>query len=81
MEIHLSLRVSVFHHISHHLVSGEPLVNDIVGQRVLLVGRATAGMFSVIETVEIGQSPALRQDCAGQVWTTIIEISRETNDN
>lgn len=36
-------------------------------------------MFSVIKTIEIGQPPTLRQDCAGQIWSSVIEVSTERN--
>ena len=57
-------------------ISAEPLVQQVVSQVVAPVPQLTAGMLPVQPAVEIGQPPALREDGAGQVWTSVIEIPR-----
>ena len=58
------------------LISAEPLVQQIVGQVITAVSQLTARMLSVQPTVEVGQSPALGEDGAGQVWPPVVEIPR-----
>ena len=57
-------------------VSAEPLVQQVVGLVVAPVSQLTAGVLPVQPAVEVGQPPALGEDGAGQVRTSVIEISR-----
>ena len=62
------------------LISAEPLVQQIVGQVITAVSQLTARMLPVQPTVEVGQSPALGEDGAGQVWPPVIEIPIEASE-
>ena len=61
------------------LISAEPLVQQIVGQVITAVSQLTARMLPVQPTVEVGQSPALGEDGAGQVRPAVVEIPRIVN--
>ena len=55
-------------------VSAEPLVQQVVGLVVAPVSQLTAGVLPVQPAVQVGQPPALGEDGAGQVWSSVIEI-------
>ena len=63
--------------VGERLVSAEPLVQDVVGLGVTVVPQLTAGVLPVPPAVEVGQPPALGEDGAGQVRSTVIEVSEQ----
>jgi len=61
------------------LISAEPLVQQVVRLVVAPVSQLTARVLPVQPAVEVGQAPALGEDGAGQVGTSVIEIPRHSD--